>query len=107
MLVCYAVTCVIAYMFRGDSVASFLPDAISSKPVRTLVGLLLAYHITIAYLLTNQPLGSSLHMILRPKTVNDMVSWRSRIHWGTINVAVLGLAFLVANVIPFFGDLQV
>ena len=30
---------------RGDDVASFLPDAVSSPVLRALVGVLLAYHI--------------------------------------------------------------
>eukprot|EP00947_MAST-08B_sp_MAST-8B-sp1_P005321 g5321.t1 len=102
----YLATSVVAYQFRGDAVKSFLPDSVTSQPIRCAVGLLLTYHIVVGYLLTNQPLASALHATLFPSTAGEFTSWRGRCHWFAITGVTLVLAFFLANLIPFFTDFQ-
>lgn len=101
----YGMTSAVAYHFKGTSVSSFLPGSLKAGPARTIVALLLTYHIVIAYLLTAQPLAEQVHRRLWPRTVSE-TTWLGKRHWATIHLTLLCFAYIVANIIPFFADFQ-
>jgi amino acid permease len=104
----YLATCLISVWLMGRNVPEFLPDAIPASHllVRRIVGWLLAYHVVVSYILTNQPLASTFHAMLSPDTLLDYVSWRGKLFWLAITSALLGFSFLLANAIPFFSTFQ-
>ena len=105
MVVCYTGTSALGYATHGAAVTPFLPDALPAGPQRSFVGLLLAFHTMVAYLLTGQPLHRTVHMLLRPSTV-DAGGPRAALHWAAISLAFLAFSFLVGNLVPFFADFQ-
>ena len=96
-----------AYGTHGASVAGFLPDSLPEGSLRTIVGLLLAYHTAVSYLLTAQPLHRAIHGRLFPATLDGGgVFSRAALHWALITLSMLLLAYVVANAVPFFADFQ-
>lgn len=106
MFVVYTATTVIAYGSFGSQVPGFLPDALKAGVPRQVVGLLLTFHIGVAYLITAQPLHRAIHAALFPRTLLAE-SAAARLHWGAISIGYLILAFALANFVPFFADVQV
>ena len=105
MMACYTLVCAIAYGTHGESVPSFLPDALGDGWVRTCVGVLLAFHTAVSYLLTGQPLHRNVHLLLFPATANGSGRGAAR-HWALITLAFLVASFFIANAVPFFSDFQ-
>ena len=105
MIIVYTGVSAIGYGTYGDRVQSFLPDTLPAGFARTVVGVLLAFHTLVSYLLTGQPLHRVLHLWLLPATA-DQPTRQGAWHWAWITLTLLVLAFLVANVVPFFADLQ-
>ena len=66
MMACYTIISAVAYGTHGASVAAFLPDALGEGWVRSVVGVLLAFHTAVSYLLTGQPLHRNVHLLLFP-----------------------------------------
>lgn len=106
MMLCYTTISAIGYGAHGDRITAFLPDALPAGAVRSLVGLLLAYHTLVSYLLTGQPLHRALHQMIWPRTCDEFHTREASLHWALVTLSVLGFAFLVANGIPFFSDFQ-
>ena len=107
----YLLTCLIVTVFsrlHGNKVPAFLPNAIpaSDTTLRMIVGLLLSYHVTISYILNNQPLSNALHAMLSPSTLLDYDTWRGRLIWILITSCLLTFSIGVANSIPFFSTFQ-
>eukprot|EP00966_Prymnesium_polylepis_P016793 387518-Prymnesium_polylepis.1 len=105
MLVVYASTAITAYAALGHSVPGFLPDSLHAGPTRQLVGVLLTFHIVVAYLITAQPLHRTLHAALFPRTL-DGDGAEARMHWAAISAGHLLVCFVLGNSIPFFADMQ-
>ena len=111
MGVVYLVTCVIVTAFSFKflrSVPDFLPNAIPADNVtmRSIVGTLLSYHVTMSYILTNQPLSNALHPMISPETLLDYDTYRGRLIWGAITTSLLSFSVVIANTIPFFSTFQ-
>jgi len=107
----YLITCLIVTIFSHKylhTVPDFLPNAIPVTDTisRTVVGLLLSYHVTISYILNNQPLSNALHAMTSPETLLDYDTWKGRIIWCSITTTLLIFSILVANTIPFFSTFQ-
>lgn len=113
MMACvYSVAVVLAYGLQGDGVPGFLPDSLEDGPLKTGVGVCLAYHIAISYLVCSQPLCAFTYHKLFGGVEGagaiaqaEWISW-ARLRWLAISLTFLSLAALVANAVPFFADLQ-
>jgi len=81
MCIVYAVTVVMGYAGQGDQIASFLPDSMKDGGVKRFVGILLVFHVVVAYVVTGQPLHRFIHSKLFPSTVNFDRPW-ARLHWS-------------------------
>ena len=110
MLLVYAGSCVVGYSSRGAAVESFLPDSLADGPLKRTVGLLLAFHVAVAYLITGQPLHRTLVEALAPtseaaKGGGDGPSGEAT-RWLLVTLGLLCFGFVVSNAIPFFADFQ-
>ena len=70
MMLVYSSTVIVAYAALGHSVPGFLPDALSHGPARQVVGVMLTFHIIVAYVITAQPLHRFLHATFFPRTLD-------------------------------------
>ncbi len=102
----YALTTAVAYGLRGDAVASFLPDSLADGPLKRLVGVCLALHILVAYVVTAQPLSAFLYAKFFAATPLHPPTRATRLRWLLVTSGYLIWAVLVSNAVPFFGDLQ-
>ena len=105
----FLLTCAIGYSVRGSDVAGFLPDAMSRGPARIAVGLLLAFHLFIAYLITGQPLHRAIHTYLFPNDLQTRISKARQagpFQWLCVTVAMLLFSLLLSNAVPFFDQFQ-
>jgi len=105
MMIAYILVSSLGYSTRGMHVAGFLPDSMGKSYSKTVVGMLLVFHILVAYVIVAQPLHLELHRLLWPNTA-DEESRAARLHWGIISTVSLVLGFLVSSSIPFFADVQ-
>ena len=103
MMLVYSSVSAAGYGSYGESVSGFLPDTLPAGIPRTVVGVLLAFHTLVSYLLTGQPLHRTLHLAISPHTADQP---EGAFQWACLTLGMLLLAFLVANVIPFFADVQ-
>ena len=101
----YAIIVVIAYGIEGENVEDFLPASVSPGRVKTTIGVLILFHITVAYVLAVQPFHFWVHSIAFPKTFNS-ASTKGQLHWLLVTGGCIVCACVIANVIPFFSDLQ-
>jgi len=107
----YLITCLIVTIFSRmylHEVPEFLPNAIpiTSTAIRMIVGILLSYHVTISYILNNQPLSNALHAMISPDTLLDYDTYKGRFIWICITTTLLTFSVAVANSIPFFSTFQ-
>jgi len=105
MFVVYFVTTTVAYYYRGAGVNGFLPFSLPDTYLKTIVGLLLSFHIIVSYLISAQPLTFRIHEFLFPLTVHKF-DFKSKVHWFIITCMILMFSYVVANLIPFFSDFQ-
>ena len=72
------------------------------------MGLLLAFHVSVAYLITAQPLHRTLVEALAPSSAaKDSGGGSSEAtRWLLVTLGLLGFGFVVSNAIPFFADFQ-
>jgi amino acid permease len=101
----YALIVIVAYGIEGENVADFLPASMNPGTAKTVVGVLIVFHIIVAYVIAIQPFHFWLHKVIFPKTFNSP-SKQGQIHWLLITVGYVLFAWIVANIIPFFGALQ-
>ena len=108
MMACYTIISAVAYGTHGASVAAFLPDALGEGWVRSVVGVLLAFHTAVSYLLTGQPLHRNVHLLLFPSSsaASAARGGRAARHWAIITLTFLAASFVIANAVPFFSDFQ-
>jgi amino acid permease len=107
MAMAYAATVMIAYGTEGTAVPGFLPDILDSYShvSETVSGVLTCFHIIVAYVLNIQPIHIWLHTTFRPKTLYKS-SFEGARDWFIITLSTIVIAWLVANLIPFFAAIQ-
>mmetsp|Transcript_378 Transcript_378/g.947 ORF Transcript_378/g.947 Transcript_378/m.947 type:complete len:517 (-) Transcript_378:359-1909(-) len=66
MIPTYTVTAGVGYYLLGDSAPGFLPAALPDNAAKTVINLLLFFHVVIAYLVHNQPLCQGIEAFLFP-----------------------------------------
>jgi hypothetical protein len=96
---------VVAYGCDGDHVAGYLPDILTASALKTCVGVLVVLHVSVGYVLSMQAVHSYTHSKVFPK-IYRLESTEGRIHWLMITVSFVLFAFLIANIIPFFSDVN-
>ena len=101
----YACALAVGYYYRGAAVPSFLPDALDDSPLKTLVGVLLYFHIVVTYLVNNQPLTKKVCDALWPRKGDEAAEVSAR-QWAGVTGAFLAWSYLIANLIPWFSDFQ-
>jgi amino acid permease len=109
MATAYSVTVAVGYGAYGTSVAGFLPDSLREGPVRVAVGLLLALHLIVCYLITAQPLHRAIHAALFPADYDARLHFErpaSATRWLAVTMLVLLFALVLAAAVPFFAQFQ-
>lgn len=101
----YSATIVIAYGSQGADTPGFLPDVLGESTSSKIVSVLVLLHLIVAYIIAVQPLHVWFHKTICPKTLykNDISGTRD---WFIITFAYTLFGFCIANLIPFFADLQ-
>ena len=87
MSVLYFISSSWSYMILGDSATGFMPDMVKSPAIQKMVGLFLAYHIIVSYLLTNQPLVLQILKLLRYE--KSATSTVNRKVWGRCSLSII------------------
>ena len=105
MCVMYSFMIIIGYGVYGKNTPDFLPDALKGSAVKTFTGILLVLHYTVSYVVDIQCVHTALHSKVFPKTykIDNTIG---RLHWFFITLCVILISFLIANLIPFFGDVN-
>jgi len=105
MVICYTGTAVAGVCAYGSAVSDFLPNSMPEGPAKRCVGVLLAFHTLVSYLVTGQPLHRAIHTFLFPQTVDER-TLRSSLDWMLITALQLVISVILALAIPFFAELQ-
>jgi len=106
MLFWYSITVIIAYGEEVTAVAGFLPDSLlDGSSAKITVGVLVVFHIMVAYVIAVQPFHFWLHSTIFPQTYHKP-GRKGQLHWFLLTVGYILFAFVIGNVIPFFSDLQ-
>ena len=101
----YMFAVIVAYGVDGDQVVGYLPDVLTAGAVKTFVNILVVLHVTVGYVLSMQAVHSYAHSKVFPKTFKSE-STPARIHWLLITVSFIFFAFVIANLVPFFSDVN-
>ena len=105
MMIVYLLTCIIAYGYKGNDIDGFLPASLANNFIKTIVGILLCFHIIVSYLLVSQVLCSKLHEKIYPHSYHRN-NYKTKKHWFIITISVLIFSYFIANLVPFFSDFQ-
>jgi len=106
MTAVYAVTVIACYGILGDQVDDFLPASMSDGVMKSIVGVLITFHILVAYVFTQTAFVRTLQRLIFGDAAVTEGGHFSRWTWAVISVSYLGFAYTIANAIPFFSDLQ-
>lgn len=106
MLATYSATVVIAYGVKGQDVPDFLPDVLHAGSVPAqIVGVLTFFHIMVTYVVVVQPIHVWIHTTFRHKTLYKN-TFAGTCDWMIITVSFAVFAWIIANLVPFFADIQ-
>jgi len=105
MTTMYLFTALLAYTYGGQNVNGFILYSLPENSLRTACALLVAIHIIVAYMITNQPLTYKFHEFVSKSTLHATGLKPSLVHLG-ITSMFLFVGFVIANLIPFFADMQ-
>ena len=101
----YLFTAMIAYTYGGQNVNGFILYSLPENALRTACSLLVGLHIIVAYVITNQPLAYKAHEGVSKATLHGTGAKPALVHFG-ITLTFLVTGFILANLIPFFADMQ-
>jgi amino acid permease len=93
MMLVYTSVTAVGYGTYGDAVAGFLPATLPPGALRSAVGVMLAFHTAVSYMLTAQPLHRNVHIWLFPRTADAVRGREAAVHWAGITLSFLLLAF--------------
>lgn len=106
MFLAYSTTAIVAYGIKGSSVPGFLPNILDGGSANAkAVSVLTCFHIMVAYVVCVQPLHVWLHCTFFPKTVYKS-TWNGSRDWLITTVSFTLIGWTIANLIPFFADIQ-
>ena len=103
LLALYSMATGLGYYYRGARVAGFLPDDLEDNASKTLVGLMLYFHVAVTYLVNNQPLSKKLYELRWGALDKSRVV---ALRWFCITMVLLAWSYVVANAIPWFSAFQ-
>lgn len=93
------------YWLVGDKVSGMINENIPFGPYFQVAAVCLAVHMLISYLIKSVVFCGAVQRSLdREHAGADDKSWRSRASWALVTACVLGSAWFLANLVPFFGD---
>ena len=101
----YSLTSFVQYYYTGTNAKSFLLDHVPSDWRKTTIYSFMLVHMLISYTITQVVLSHALHKRVWPQTAHEHGSTRARLHWGACSTAVLVVAYVIANGVPFFDAL--
>jgi len=99
MATAYGITAVVGYYYKGNDVPAYLPSGLKDGPAKTVVNLLVAYHVLVAYIINNVPLAA----MLKRRYMKGAETSRAK-HFVLSFVMLVG-AWMLTNLIPFFKDM--
>ncbi len=95
----YTITAITAYYYLGEATPAYLPAALKDGPLKKGLNLLVAYHVLVGYVINNV----ALLRLIKTEWMSGGKTSRMA-HW-TVCFVICAVAWLIANLIPFFGDL--
>jgi len=105
MTTMYLFTALLAYTYGGQNVNGFILYSLPENSMRTVCAILVGIHVIVAYMITNQPLTYKAHEAVSSSTLHATGLKPQLIHLA-ITSAFLLMGFVIANLIPFFADMQ-
>eukprot|EP00041_Stephanoeca_diplocostata_P019864 m.432789 g.432789 ORF g.432789 m.432789 type:complete len:457 (-) comp21414_c1_seq6:171-1541(-) len=109
MMLVYSLISGLSYYFKGDYLdtqSGFLPNSVTNRTIKIIVGCLVTFNLISAYLLTNIPLAIAFHDIWDFENSRDHTSWKGRLQWLVINACILTFGFVMTNLVPNFKAFQ-
>lgn len=93
----------VGYYFLGSGVSVMLPQNLPFGDLYRIAAVCLLVHMLISYLIKGIVVCYGTHKVFAPQTADgtDRKAW---IHWNIVVVSMFAFAFLLANLVPFFGD---
>ena len=101
----YLFTPLVAYSYVGQNVENFSVSSMPKNALRIATGVLIIYHILVAYLVTGVPLYTRIREFFSPKTLYAKGLKPALIHLA-VTFGVISTGFVIANLIPYFQDMQ-
>ena len=93
------------YFRYGDATKSDTLYNLEGGALKTVASLLMYVHVCVSFCLISQIINRAIHVRIAHTSVNKG-DRTEKLQWFAITVTTSILAFLVANVIPFFSDLN-
>lgn len=99
----------LGYHFAGSNAKGYLLDNLALGPAFRVASALLFLHVVIAFLIKSVVVSRFVHGCVSPDRVGidlrDAGGVRAHLEYAACSVALLVVAFFIANAIPFFDDL--
>jgi amino acid permease len=116
MFIVYIFVMVVTYHFNGQDTPDFLLDVFHDGVKKRIANIFLALHVIVSYTLMQQVVSRQCHVIytryyLRHSSLVNHITRshkhfaESTLQWFVLTVTFAVLAFVVANLVPFFLEL--
>lgn len=93
------------YLLFGDKVSGMINENLPFGPAFQAAGACLAVHMLVSYLIKGVVLSKAFHRMTDAEYSDSAdTRWRSKLGWVSSVLLMGALAYLGANVVPFFGD---
>jgi len=116
MLFVYVFVMVVTYHFKGQDTPDALSYVFENGVKKRIANIFLALHVLVSYTLMQQVVSRQCHVIyaryfLRHSSIVNHISPSSKhfasstIQWFVLTITFVVLAFIMANLVPFFQEL--
>ena len=105
MWVFYTLAVVIGYGVEGDQVVAYLPDVLTASVLKTICNVLIVFHCAVGYVVDMQAVHTFVHSRMFTNTYRKEGTI-ARLHWLLITASFVAFAFIIGNIVPFFGDIN-
>jgi len=113
MSLAYGITVLAAYGNQGENTPGFLPDGLKDGPAKAVTGVLIAFHVLVAYVFTSNLVGKFFFSKVFPQSSianaskgSLIESLPTRMRWLAVQSTLVLFSYVIANLIPNFESMQ-
>jgi len=100
----YLLVGIVGYYYKGQDAAGYYLDNLGFGPMFRAASALIFYHMIMSCFIYTHVISKIMHVYIWPQHVNKL-GWKGTLEWAGVTLSVMGVAYVLANAVPFFEAL--